>query len=206
MRGMEQPGPTIHVVDDDEAVRDSLAFLLGTMGWQVRTYPSPIALLAADLPPCGCIVSDLRMPAMDGLELQEQLARRGIGLPIILMTAHGDVPVAVRAMKAGAVDFLQKPFGDNALLEAVIRATARNKDTLTAQGAAMAARARIAHLTPREKEVLDLVVVGKTNKEVARALGTSPRTIDVHRARVLQKLDADSVADLVRLVLAARAS
>ncbi len=203
---MEQPEQTIHVVDDDEAVRDSLAFLLGTMGWRVQTYPNPVDLLAASLPPHGCIVSDLRMPGMDGLELQQQLASRGIGLPIILMTAHGDVPVAVRAMKAGAIDFLQKPFGDTALLNAVTRALARNEDRLAEQEVAGGARARIAQLTPREKEVLELVVVGKTNKEVARALGTSPRTIDVHRARVLQKLGADGVADLVRLVLAARDS
>jgi two-component system response regulator FixJ len=201
---MDQTQPTIHVVDDDEAVRDSLGFLLGTMGWRVRTYASPRALLAATLPPSGCIVSDLRMPLMDGLELQAELAGRGVRLPIILMTAHGDVPVAVRAMKAGAVDFLQKPFADTELLAAVSRALARNRDALADGDAVGAARARIAQLTPREREVLDLVVVGKTNKEVARALGTSPRTIDVHRARVLQKLGADNVTELVRLVLAAQ--
>jgi two-component system response regulator FixJ len=197
---------TVHVVDDDQAVRDSLRFLLELEGMAVRTYHSAGALLGAELAPAGCVLTDFQMPEMDGLQLQARLAAQGIGLPVIVMTGHGDVPVAVRAMKAGAVDFLEKPFADGQLLDAVGRALEHNRKALDAAGMATKAAGRIALLTPREREVLDLVVAGKPNKEIARILGTSPRTIDVHRARVFQKLQADSLPDLVHLVLLARAA
>ncbi len=196
----------IHVVDDDEAVRDSLRFLLEQEGLAVRTYASAGDLLGVGLALAGCVLTDFRMPVMDGLELQARLAERGIGLPVIVMTGHGDVPVAVRAMKAGAVDFLEKPFADGQLLDAVRRGLRRNlEERAVAANAAMAAQ-RIAELTPREHEVLDLLVLGKSTKEIAAALGASPRTIDVHRGRVFHKLEAETLPDLVLLVLAARSS
>jgi two-component system response regulator FixJ len=195
---------TIHVVDDDEAVRDSLRFLLEPEGLAVRTYESATALLSADLPPTGCVLTDFRMPGMDGLQLQAYLAGRGICLPVIVMTGHAEVTVAVRALKAGAIDFLEKPFEERELLDAVKRALDRNRLALETAALSAQAATQIALLTSREREVLDLLVTGKSNKEIAKVLGTSPRTIDVHRARVFQKLRANSLPDLVRLVLAAR--
>ncbi len=195
---------TVHVVDDDEAVRDSLRFLLEPEGFEVRTYASAGALLDAELPPAGCVLTDFHMPEIDGLQLQARLAERCIRLPIIVMTGHAEVPVAVRAMKAGAIDFLEKPFADGALLAAVRRALQQNHQALEQDASAAAASRLLALLTPREHEVLDLLVTGKSNKEIAKVLGTSPRTIDVHRARVLQKLQVHTLPDLVRLELAAR--
>lgn len=195
---------TVHVVDDDAAIRDSLRFLLEPEGWAVRTYESAMSLMGAELPPAGCILTDFHMPDIDGLQLQARLAARGVRLPVIVMTGHGDVPVAVRAMKAGAMDFLEKPFQDDQLLDAIMRALERNGRELEAAASSKEAAQRIAVLTPREHEVLDLLVTGKSNKEIAKVLGTSPRTIDVHRARVFQKLEADTLPDLVHLVLAAR--
>jgi two-component system response regulator FixJ len=197
-------GP-VHVVDDDEAVRDSLRFGLELEGLVVRTYADAHALLAADLPPAGCVVTDFRMPEIDGLQLQARLAERGVRLPVLVMTAHGDVPVAVRALKAGAVDFLEKPFEDGQLAAAVRQALDVNQRALAGAAASADAARRIALLTPRECDVLELMVTGKSNKEIGRALGTSPRTIDVHRARVFHKLEAHTLPDLVRLVLSARA-
>lgn len=199
---MEQEQP-VHVVDDDEAVRTSIAFLLHTQGFATSTYGSAQALLDSALSPLGCVLTDFRMPGMDGLELQRRLAERGVTLPVIVMTGFGDVPAAVHAMKAGAIDFLEKPFGDDQLLAAVRRALAENREALSIMKAARQARELIATLTPREREVMTLLTEGHSNKEMARILGTSPRTIDVHRARVLQKLEIDSLPDLVRLVMAA---
>lgn len=194
---------TVHVVDDDEGVRQSTQFLLQSDGFHVSTYASAEELLARDLPPAGCILTDFHMPGMDGLQLLEHLTKKGVRLPLIVMTGFGDVPAAVRAMKAGAIDFLEKPFEEEALLAALRRALEENCRALEAEEASSRAARRIATLTPREREVLDLLSQGHSNKEMGRILGTSPRTIDVHRARVFQKLGADSLPDLVRLVLAA---
>jgi two-component system, LuxR family, response regulator FixJ len=195
---------TVLVVDDDEAVRDSLRFMLEQEGLVVRTFDSAAAVLCAELPVCGCLLTDFHMPAMDGLQLQGQLAAQGNRLPVIIMTGHGDVPVAVRAMKAGAVDFLEKPFEQAHLLDAIHRALASNQKAVEAAAGVARAAGRLALLTPREQEVLDILVAGRSTKEIARILGTSPRTIDVHRARLFQKLQADTLPELVHLVLAAR--
>jgi len=193
----------VHVVDDDDGVRDSLRFLLEGAGLNVATYDGAQALLATGPGPAGCILSDFRMPGIDGLQLQSMLTENGVRLPVIIMTAHGEVPLAVRALKGGAVDFLQKPFGDEQLLDAVHRALEANRQAVEAEAATSMAAEKLALLTPREHEVLDLLVTGKSNKEIAKALGNSPRTIDVHRARVFEKLQAASLPDLVHLVLAA---
>jgi two-component system response regulator FixJ len=195
---------TVHVVDDDEAVRDSLRFLLGAEGLAVRTYASAAALLGAELLAAGCVLTDFHMPGMDGLKLQARLAESGVTLPVIVMTGYGDVPAAVRAMKAGAIDFLEKPFADGQLMDAIGRALQRGRQAMQDRAQAETAAVRIGALTPRERQVLDLLAAGSSTKEIARALGTSPRTIDVHRARVLHKLGVESLPDLVRLVLAAK--
>jgi two-component system response regulator FixJ len=193
--------PVVMVVDDDAGVRDSLRFLLEHEGLAVRTFAAAALLLDAALPAAGCVLTDFQMPDIDGLQLQAELQARGSRLPVIVMTGHGDVPVAVRAMKAGAVE---KPFEEGQLLAAVTRALDDNHQTLAAAMISTDAAQRIAALTPRERQVLDILVTGKSNKEIAKTLGTSPRTIDVHRARVLQKLAATNLPELVHLVLAAR--
>jgi len=195
---------TVHIVDDDEGVRLSIEFLLRSEGLAPVTYASAQALLEIALLPAGCILTDFHMPGMDGLELQSRLSKKGIRLPVIIMTGFGDVSAAVRAMKAGAIDFLEKPFAEDQLLVAVRRALEENRQALCADHLAQRAADLIATLTPREREVMALLAEGNSNKEMARVLGTSPRTIDVHRARVLQKLDVETLPDLVRLVLAAR--
>jgi two-component system, LuxR family, response regulator FixJ len=195
---------SVHVVDDDRAVLDSIRFLLEPSGYAVRTYDSPLALLDAVLPIEGCVLTDFQMPEMDGIALQERLVAAGVRLPVIVMTGHGDISSAVRAMKAGAVDFLEKPFEATDLFDAIERALAANRRALASDAQATAALRHLATLTTREREVLDHVVTGKSNKEIAQILGISPRTIDVHRARIFQKLDADSLPDLVHLVLAAQ--
>ncbi len=196
------PG-TVHVVDDDAAVRDSLVLLLDAAGFAVRAHDSAEALLAqADLEP-GCVLTDVRMPGLDGLGLQRRLAELGRAVSVVVMTGHADVPVAVAAMKAGAVDFLQKPFDEATLLAVLRQALARQHERGAAGAAAAAASARLATLTPREHEVLDQLIAGHANKVIAHVLGASPRTIEVHRARVMDKLGAHSLPELVRLAQAA---
>ena len=194
---------TVHVVDDDSAILESLRFLLEPAGYVVRTYETPGALLSANLPPEGCVLTDFRMPEMDGIMLQERLAAASVRLPVIVMTGHGDISSAVRAMKAGAVDFLEKPFEEGELFDAIERAIDSNRRTLDADTQTTTAVRHLATLTTREREVLDHIVTGKSNKEIAQILGISPRTIDVHRAHIFQKLEAGSLPDLVRLVMAA---
>ena len=194
---------TIHVVDDDAAIRDSLRALLESAGFAVRTYADATTLLEVANGLQGCVLTDVRMPNIDGLELQQRLGERGARLPIIVMTGQGDIPIAVRAMKAGAVDFLEKPFDDEQLFGAVQRAFEQCKRIEATDLAATEALRRLAALTPREREVLDLLVAGLSTKAIANTLGASPRTVEVHRARVFDKLEARSLPELVRLSIAA---
>ncbi len=193
----------VHVVDDEEAVRASVAFLLDTAGLGSRQYDSAAALLVcADRLEPGCIVTDIRMPEMNGLELIEELTRRGVRHPVIVITGHGDVTMAVAAMKAGVVDFLEKPFTDEALLNAVGAALIRQQDLETRQRERAAIAQRHAQLTAREREVFEAVSGGDSNKEAARRLGISPRTVEIYRANVMAKMQAVTLSDLVRMALA----
>jgi len=194
----------VHLIDDDEAVRQSLAFLLATAGHAVRVYESAEAFLdAAPTVQPGCIVSDVRMPGIDGLALQRRLKEIGITLPVVIMTGHADVPLAVEAMKAGAIDFIEKPFDDQVLLSAI-------EVALTQQGAASQRNtearqilARIGALSERERQVLDGLVAGHPNKTIAYDLDLSPRTVEVHRANLMTKMGANSLSELVRMVVIA---
>jgi two-component system, LuxR family, response regulator FixJ len=194
---------TVHVVDDDPAMRDSLRLLLEASGFTVRTHDSAGAFLTEAPASLGCVLTDVRMPEIDGLELQRRLHARRLPLPVIVMTGQGDIALAVNAMRGGAVDFLEKPFEADALIEAVGRALAQSERLRQADATRTRAAAQIASLTPREREVLDLLVTGLPNKAIASKLGASPRTIEVHRSRVLEKLQVRGLPDLVRLVLAA---
>jgi two-component system response regulator FixJ len=194
--------PTVFVVDDDNAVRDALRFLLRSVGLAVETFASATEFLDAyrdDRP--GCLVLDIRMPGMTGLELQDKLIERRSILPIIFITGHGDVPMAVEAMQAGAMDFIQKPFRDQDLLDRIHQAIDKDAKTRQSLGELAAIRTRLASLTPREREVMDLVVHGKANKVIAGDLDLSQRTVEIHRARVMEKMEASSLAHLVRMVL-----
>jgi two-component system, LuxR family, response regulator FixJ len=192
---------TIHVVDDDEAIRDSLSVLLGAAGFEVAAYPSAEAFLAATTQGPGCVLIDVRMPGMGGLELQEELARRGRRIPVILMTGHADVPIAVKAMKAGAVDFVEKPFDEQVMLGAIRRAFSLGLEAARAEAQGNEIGNRLAHLTPREREVLEALVAGKPNKIIAYDLSISPRTVEIHRARVMEKMEARTLSDLVRMAI-----
>jgi two-component system response regulator FixJ len=195
----------VHLIDDDEDVRRALAFLLGTAGHAVRVHESATHFLESlpDLQP-GCIVSDVRMPGMDGLELQRRLKALGVDMPMVIMTGHADVPLAVQAMKAGAIDFLEKPFDDELLLNA-IRIAFRQQESAGQAGAETAQiRARIDTLSPRERQVLEGLLAGHSNKTIAFDLGLSSRTVEVHRANVMSKMRADSLSDLVRMALLAK--
>ncbi|HUA52126.1 MAG TPA: response regulator FixJ [Candidatus Sulfotelmatobacter sp.] len=203
---MRDNAATIFVVDDDDAVRDSLQILLQTEGYGAEAYGSGRAFLDGyRAGGRGCLVTDVRMPDMSGLELQQAVIARRLELPVVVMTGQADIPIAVEAMKAGAIDFLEKPFPDSAILDALRRA-------LAGDGArALAARARDAAdrargLSPRERQVLEWLVQGLGNKAIARELAISPRTVEVHRARVMEKMQADSLSQLVRLALAAKAA
>jgi two-component system response regulator FixJ len=192
--------PVLYVVDDDQDVRDSLKVLLEFADYSVRAFESAVKFLASDLhDTTGCLIVDIRMPDMDGLELQDELLKRKVDLPVIVITGHGDVPLAVRAMRAGALDFLEKPFREEALLESVERALQMRPRKATAKSSD--ALARLETLTDREREVLNLIVEGHTNKEVARILDISPRTVDIHRAHVMEKTQAKTLAELVRMTL-----
>jgi two-component system response regulator FixJ len=197
----------VHVVDDDEAVRDSLAVLIESAGYAVQSYASGSQFVAS-LPTqaTGCVVTDVRMPEMDGLALQKRLAELGFRLPVIVMTGHGDVPIAVEALKAGAADFLEKPFDDVQLLGAVADAIAASERTHDEAAAVAVIARRIETLTPREREVLHLLVAGLPNKTIAYDLGSSPRTVEVHRARIMEKMNARSLPELVRMTIAVEAN
>ena len=191
----------VHVVDDDVAVRQSLSFLLASDGWPVRLHESASAFLDGVKEAAGCIVTDVRMPGIDGIEFLRRLKLRGFALPVIVMTGHADVPLAVEAMKEGAVDFLEKPFDDELLLAAV-RSALERRDKLAHQDAHTAeVRARIRSLSERERQVLDGLVAGKPNKVIAYDLGISPRTVEIYRANVMSKMQAGSLSELVRMAL-----
>jgi two-component system response regulator FixJ len=193
----------VHVVDDDASVRDSLVLLLESAGFSARAYDSATAFLraASDLT-AGCVLTDVQMPELNGLELQRRMSELDIRLPVIVMTGYGDVPIAVEALKAGAVDFLEKPFEEQHLLAAITSAIAVSRVAHDEAAAAAGIAARIATLTPRERQVLDHLVAGQPNKTIAYDLGSSPRTIEVHRARVMEKMGARSLPELVRMTIA----
>ena len=196
----------VHVIDDDEAVRESLLFLFDSAGLRAEAYASPLAFLdALDADAAGCVVTDVRMPGMNGLELLRRLQERARRLPVIVITGHGDVPLAVEAMKSGAFDFLEKPFDDEIFLTTVRDALARS-----ARGAPPRAAAadgldgKLALLSERERQVLDRLIEGEANKVIAQHLGISPRTVEIYRAKVMTKMEAASFADLIRTVVAGR--
>ena len=200
MKDMPQ---TVFVVDDDDAVRNSLRMLLKSAGVHAEASASAQEFLSTyEVTQPGCLVLDVRMPGMSGLEMQHELNLRGATIPVIFITGHGDIPMAVEAMQHGAFDFLQKPFRDQELLDRVQRALVRDADYRTRLCQTDRIRERLASLSPREREVLDLVTQGKANKMVAGDLGVSQRTVEIHRAHVMQKMEAGSLAELVRMMMA----
>jgi FixJ family two-component response regulator len=202
---MTDPEPTVFVVDDDDAVRRFLRGLIESVDLRVETFASPLDFLEtyeSDQP--GCLVLDLRMPGMSGLELQRKLGDRGIDLPVIILTGHGNVQVAVHAMKAGAVDFVEKPFDNELLLNRIQEAVAGNLRAHGERSEREEIAERMRLLTPRERQVLDLIVAGQTNKGAARHLDISEKTVEIHRANVMQKMRAQSLADLVKMATGGR--
>jgi two-component system response regulator FixJ len=196
-------GPTVFIVDDDDAVRDSLGALVESAGLTAEPFASGIQFLDALGPErTGCVLLDVQMPDLGGLEIQERLAASQPALHVIIITGHGDVPLAVKAMKAGAVDFIEKPFDDGVLLDCVQRALAESQRGQAGEAAA-AGLEGLGQLTPRERDVLHQLIVGNPNKVIAYELGISPRTVEVHRARVMEKMQAKSLSHLVRMALAA---
>src|SRR5215472_16179857 len=194
----------VYIVDDDDAVRDSLSVLLEAIGHRVRTFGSATDFrAAAPTLHMGCLIVDIRMPEMDGLELQRALNEQALRFPMIVITGHGDVPLAVRAMKAGALDFIEKPFATPTILASVEAALARIEAAEQHDPAAQAARAKLDRLSPREREVLEGLLAGLPNKTIAHHLAISPRTVEIHRARVMDKMAARSLSELIRLALAA---
>jgi FixJ family two-component response regulator len=194
--------PTVFVVDDEEDIRDALRMLLASVKLKVETFGSAGEFLAAyDPARAGCMILDVRMPGMSGPELQEQLRANNISIPVIIITGHGDVPTAVRTMKAGAIDVLEKPFSDDLLLERVHQALQRDAALRTEQAERDKIAKRLARLTPREREVMGAIVQGKLNKVIAADLGLSTRTVEIHRARIMEKMQVRSVSNLVQMVL-----
>jgi len=194
----------IYIVDDDDAVRDSLEAFLSASGYDVRGFASPQEFLAvAGTIGFGCVLVDLQMPGMDGLELKKRLNQRNIDLPVVVVTGHGDVATAVAAMRAGAKDFIEKPFTDEAILAGIRMGLADRPKPSVADQAKQAILDRLGNLSPREREVLDGMVAGHPNKVIAYNLSLSPRTVEIHRARVMDKMQARSLSELVRLAIAA---
>jgi two-component system, LuxR family, response regulator FixJ len=202
MQEMPSDAAVVHVVDDDEAMRQSMAFLLRTANLEARTYESATTFLDA-LPQIkiGCVVTDVRMPGMTGIDLMKRLRELNVTMPVVVITGHGDVPLAVEAMKGGAVDFLEKPFDDQVLLAAVraaLNAQAKDSETQTLKAKI---NERLASLSNRERQVLEGLVAGHPNKTIAYDLGISPRTVEIYRANVMSKMEAGSLSDLVRMAL-----
>jgi two-component system response regulator FixJ len=194
----------VHIIDDDEAMRQSLAFLLGTAGMEVETYESAEAFLGvAPTIKAGCVITDVRMPGLSGIELLRQLRDRKLAIPVIVITGHGDVPLAVEAMKIGAADFFEKPFDDEALLASVRSALDRLGHDQKRMAERSQVEGRLAMLSNRERDVLQGLVAGLANKQIAFDLGISPRTIEIYRANLMTKMQAASLSDLVRMALVA---
>ena len=201
---MKEKPATVFVVDDDDAVRTSLRLLLKSVGLPVETFGSAQEFLDAfEADRAGCLVLDIRMPGMSGLELQQRLNEMHAIVPIVFITGHGDVPMAVEAMQHGAVDFIQKPFRDQDLIDRINQALEKDRENRAGLKERDAIRRRMEQLTPREREVLDLVTKGKANKVIAGDLNVSQRTVEIHRARVMEKMGASSLAHLVRMVIEA---
>ena len=200
----ETDQPFVHLVDDEDAIRRSVGFMLKTAGFVVRPFATGVELLrqARSLEP-GCILLDIRMPEMDGLEVLSALNDRGFALPVVIMTGHGDISIAVRAMKAGAVDFIEKPFEKSVLLAALDQAFARLRKAERGRTQEREAETRIAALTPREREVLAGLARGYPNKTITHDLGLSPRTVEIHRANLMQKLGVNSLSEALRIAFAA---
>lgn len=199
---MKEHATTVFIVDDDEAVRNSLRLLLKSVGLAAVALPAAQEFLSKyDPKQPGCLILDVRMPGMSGLELQEQLNVRGAMIPVIFITGHGDIPMAVEAMQQGAFDFLQKPFRDQDLIDRIQRALTKDQTNRAELKEKSGVRERLQTLTPREREVLTLVTTGKPNKIMAADLGVSQRTVEIHRARVMEKMHASSLAQLVRMVM-----
>lgn len=197
--------PIVYVIDDDDSVRHSLEFLLDVAGIRVRSFPSADAFLKAAPPLSGaCVVTDVRMPGMSGVELAEQLRRSAAAVPVIVVTGHADVPLAIQAMKAGAADFIEKPFDDETMLQAIRNALARQTGEESALAERQAVLDRITTLSGRELEVMDGLVAGQANKAIAYDLEISARTVEVYRANVMMKMQAKTLSDLVRMVTIAR--
>ncbi|MDZ7804917.1 response regulator transcription factor [Thiohalophilus sp.] len=197
--------PTIHVVDDDQAVRESIQWLIESVGLNIKTHGSANEFLDNYREDSlGCLILDVRMPGISGLDLQHILADRGIDLPIIFVTGHGDVPMAVRALKNGAVDFIEKPFNDQVLLDTIQSAVQKHRDRLKQRAELENLQTRYDNLTTREQEVMDRVVTGKPNRDVGEELGISVKTVEVHRAKVMEKMQARSIADLVKMAMMMR--
>jgi two-component system response regulator FixJ len=200
-----QSNPTVFVVDDDPAIRESLRWLIESVGLKVKIFATAQEFLEGyDPSVAGCLVLDIRMPGMSGLDLQNELAARKVAIPIVIITGHAEVPVAVRAMKAGALDFIEKPFSDQLLLDRIRRALEADAEFRRVHSQRATVAARLAELTPREREVMDLVIAGKANKVIASELGLSPKTVEVHRAHVMKKMQVESLADLVRAGMLSR--
>lgn len=196
------PDQQIYIVDDDEALRDSLVWMLESSGYVVAAFDSAEAFLAAWRESMsGCLVLDVRMPGMSGLELFEELGRRRFTLPVIFITGHGDVPMAVSALKKGAADFIEKPFGDQEMLRLIEQCLEQERSSRSKRKLEADTVRRLDHLTQREREVLDLIILGKLNKQIADVLGISIKTVEVHRARVMEKMGAHSLAELVQHVV-----
>ena len=201
---MPSDKPVVHVIDGDEAMRESLAFLLGAVGMEVRTYESALGFL--DVAPnaeAGCVITDVRMPGLSGVDLLRRLRELKLGIPVIVITGHGDVPLAVEAMKIGALDFLEKPFDDEVLLASVRSALNQLNQDQKRQAERNEIERRLAALSNRERDVLEGLVSGHANKQIAYDLGISPRTIEIYRANLMTKMQAASLSDLVRMALIA---